>query len=105
MPPFATLWQGNYAPTQISHSRRTTPARHLNLRHSKWLHPSGGFFVNTTKCLVVMSFKLCQEGNKQPLIQQTVFANVFLNRNERIQMRHSFARESVGGSRMCLTHT
>src|SRR5262249_18700604 len=26
--------------------RRTTPARHLNLRHGKWLHPLGGFFIN-----------------------------------------------------------
>src|SRR5215813_7579115 len=50
VPPLPTLWQGKYAPTQISHSvcaHRTTPARHLNLRHGKWLHPLGGFFINT----------------------------------------------------------
>src|SRR6516164_3410373 len=32
--------------------------------------PSEVFYYHTTKRLVVIAFKLCQEGNKQPLIQQ-----------------------------------
>jgi len=37
----------------------------LNLQHGKRLHHVG-VFINTTKGLVVMAFKLCQEGNRQP---------------------------------------
>jgi hypothetical protein len=44
---------------------RTTPALLLNLQRGKWLHTSE-VFINTTKGLVVMAFKLCQEGNGQP---------------------------------------
>src|SRR5215468_5038730 len=32
-------------------------------------------FVNTTEGLIVMAFKLCQEGNWEPLIERIVFAN------------------------------
>src|SRR5215471_8366471 len=49
VPPLATLWQGKLRPnTDLTHSisvRRTTPARHLNLQHGKWLHPLGGFLL------------------------------------------------------------
>src|SRR5262249_3087678 len=68
--------------------------------------PLGGFYQHTTGRLVVMAFKLCQEGNRQPLIQQTVFSKrIFDSKWLRMQMRHSFAGKPVGGSSMSLTHT
>ena len=62
--------QESYAPTQISHSvsaRRIPPALYLNLRRDKWLRSVDTFFTNTTEGLIVIAFKLCQEGNREPL--------------------------------------
>jgi hypothetical protein len=54
-------------------ARRTTPALYLNLRRDKWLRIQSIFFVNTTGGLFVTAFKLCQEGNWEPLIERIVF--------------------------------
>jgi hypothetical protein len=76
--------KGTLAESHITYLAPHNARPHHNLRHGKWLHPLEVFF-NTTNRLVVMAFKLCQEGNKEPLF------------NNRMQMRHSFAK-AVGGS-------
>ena len=83
-----------------------TPALCLNLRHGKMVASPRRFFMNTTRGLVVMELRLCQENNRQPLIQRIVFANgLFEAKWLCTQLSHRLAREEVAGSSLCLTHT
>src|SRR5262249_2225469 len=53
--PSATLWPGKYAP----------------IHDPSTLY----FFFNTSGGLIVMPFRLCQEGSWEPMIERIVFAN------------------------------
>src|SRR5437870_6381168 len=61
--------KGTLAESHITYLAPHNARPHHNLRHGKWLHPLEVFF-NITNRLVVMAFKLCQEGNKEPLFNK-----------------------------------
>src|SRR5262249_36835108 len=76
VPSIAIWWPGKYAPTQISHfvsSRRTPAHPRSQFAARQMVAIRRYFFVNTTEGLIVMTFKLCQEGNWEPLIERIVF--------------------------------
>jgi len=59
-------------------SARRTAAQHLRQFVARQMVAAvGNFFVNTTGGLIVMAFKLCQEGSREPLVQRSVFNAVF----------------------------
>src|SRR5215813_15644312 len=78
--PSATLWPGKYPPIHRSH------IPYLRALHrppsisicgaTNGCDPSTlYFFFNTTGGLIVMPFRLCQEGSWEPMIERIVFTN------------------------------